>query len=513
MEDELQKYIEKLKETSLESKDTKKTISRIKDSLDHVIECYEAELKDGDITKEEILKEFIEEYKKDTQESPNYQTNLSILFSKLDTSKQILKNAKTKKHEYETLLKLAKKLEKGNSEEPLYHSLNTQKELMTILRVGVRASKKGVLKGIKQDDIISIVSNLKKDAEKQIREKMQPSLEGMIYFLNEYGYIDEYIKNTDDLYEKIGLSGLKAVKRNPLPSKEYDTNNLAEKEDLGIIDYFKKEQLDKLEPSELMLLELFWKAKYFNARMEISEAMSVIEHLDLWPMLLNKDKEEINNIDDKQIESALKRDMALTYLLRNKAVISPKLEEKYIKFLEKNNMTSKGTTYDDIEKYCEEYKGIIQLTNDIALSECVVVDKLLKGEMGVKKWGYIDNSKFTDIEENEIDKFIIAIEHPNFRGPLLISVEKEYLDMFLEQNSNLVEGKNAKYLEYKENIDEKYSYIMANLWLPNSTYFKKYVAEKYQENPDSQLYTKLATDFANCKKIKTNKKVEQDLDR
>lgn len=512
MEKDLQEYIEKLKERTLDTKDLKKAILRIKTSLDDLSECCEADLRDGDITKEQILKDFLDEYKKDTIEPSEYQTVLTLLSSEYEGCKKILKLAKGNKKEYFDLINYAKKYEKDNSTEKLYHTINSQGELNTLARIALRSSKKvNIMKNptqnipITHEDILTAISNIKNTVEKQIRRHMQPSLEGMMYFLDNFGYLDEIITKTDELFDETGLSELKAVKRNPIPSKEYDIHNARESEDMGIIDFFKKENIENLSPNELMLLELFWKTKYFNARLDISEALSVIDYLDLWPMLLEEDKSAIENIDDDKLNIALKRDLALTYLIRNKNSITPELEQRYVKFLEDNGMTQKGTTYEEIETQSKELEGALSISNDLVLGECVIVDKLLNGQLGETNWGTMDNSEFDDADEHDENKVIIAINHPNFRGPLLIAMSKEHITSFVNEKNTGTKLKKLKFPKYKCKISEEYSHIMSNLLLPTSPYFKKYVTEKYVQNPESPLYEQLATEFAGAKKIKTPK--------
>ena len=65
--------------------------------------------------------------------------------------------------------------------------------------------------------------------------------------------------------------------------------------------------------------------------------------------------------------------------------------------------------------------------------------------------------------------------------------------------------------KYKEKLDENYDVAMSNMLLPISTYFKKIVDKKYQENPSSPLISHLALKFAGSKKVKGAKiKVERE---
>lgn len=521
MEKDLQEYIEKLKKNTIGTKDLKKSILRVKTILDNLFENCEADLRDGDTTKEELLKDFLEQYKKEITDPVEYQTVLALLSSEYECCKKILKMSKINKHEFFKLINEAKKCEKDNYTDKLYHSINSQTELMTLMRIAMRSSKKMNTfrnpsqsnPSVTQEDILKAISNIKNQVEIQIRNYMQPSLEGMMHFLDEYGYLDEILSETDELFDETGLSELKPAKRNPLPSKEYDINNARESEDLGIIDIFKKENVDNLSPNELIILELFWKTKYFNARLDISEALSTIDYLDLWPMLLNEDKSAIENIDDEKLNIALKRDLALTYLIKCKHSITPELEQKYVKFLEDNGMTQKGTTYEEIEKQSQELEGALKISNDLVLEECVVVDKLLNGELGEHSWGIVDNPDSYIEEEHDPNQVVLGINHPSFRGPLLIAMNTEHLAAFINEKNSNPRSKKIKYPKYKGRIDGTYSNIMSILLLPTSPYFKKYISEKYEQNPESPLYEQLAVDFAGNKKIKPSKNQQGDSGR
>lgn len=512
IEQDLFDYIEKLKKNSINEKQLKTVILRIKKSLDSVLDGYKLDLEDGDISKEQLLADYLEQYKKDTSLPPDYQVVLTTLSTDIDACKRILQLAKKNRFKFDILMKQAKQKEHETPGEPLYHSINLNEETLNVLRIALRSAKSiaaektkqasGGSISLKQEDILKAVASIKNNVSAQIKEHITPTLLEMACFLDEFGYLDENIAKANTALDKVGLSELKHVKRNPIPDEVYDGNgnklNIQDNEDLGVIDFLKKENLEKLHPNDLLVLDLCWKMQYFNARLEISQAMSAIEFLDLWPTLLEKDESAIENIDDGLLNVALKRDLALTYLIRNKKLLTPELEKRYTKFLESNGMSQKGTTFEEIENQSKSIEDSFRITDDLLLSGSVVLEKLISGELETKNWGTVDSKIFDDWEESDNDKLLFGIEMPSLRGLLLLSINEKHMTNFLK-----TKGTNFKrFPKYKGIIDEDYTPITSTLPLPTSTYFKKFVIEKYEQNPTSPLYEQLATNFAGGKKIK-----------
>ena len=139
------------------------------------------------------------------------------------------------------------------------------------------------------------------------------------------------------------------------------------------------------------------------------------------------------------------------------------------------------------------------------LEECIIVDKLLNGELGENSWGIVENPDYYPEEESNPNRVVLGINHPSFRGPLLIAMDTEHLASFINEKNSNPKSKKIKFPKYKGKIDETYSNIMSNILLPTSPYFKKYISEKYAQNPESSLYEQLAVDFVGNKKIKPSK--------
>lgn len=517
MEKELQDYIENLKSRSMDTKGVRKAILTIKKSLDDLFDCCEEEIADGEITKKQLVEEFLEEYKKELVEPENYQARLTYLLSQYESCKKLLKLGHKDRGGFQAYINEAKRREVSNPKESLYNSINMKEQIITTLRYAMRdikhekkAKRRENPDTVTFEEMMEKLYEMRGNIEEELKDKMIPSIQKRIFFLEEYGYIDDYIDETNNALKNVGLPGIVQVKRNPFPDVEYDRDgnirNTEEFEDMGVIDVFDKANLRKYSPEDLLVLELFWKSQYFTERLEVSEALAAIEFLDLWPMIMEEDASAIEGIDDTLLSNALKRDLALTYLMRNKDALTPEIEEKYLKFLKENGMAQTTTTMEEIQAQAEEFDSIFSIANDIALGECVVIDKLKNKEIDAKQWGTVEPEKFEDADPVH-EKLIVAMEMSAFRGPLIISLNEESLTGFMAKKDGLSREPQLKLPKYKGLIDNEYSKAMASLFLPTSVYFKKYVSEKYAEKPETPLYAQLAVDFAGAKKIKPGKKV------
>lgn len=520
MEKELEAYIEKLKSHTFETEETKKAILKIKKCLDKEFDCYELDLADGDITKQEIVAIFLQEYEENKEnEEDDFQSTVTILFSKYEACKKIIKMGRKNRSELNALINIAKQKEE-NKKDTLYDTICMDEEMETCLRGAIRGIKelkkiqgKKEREEVTSEEILDRIFQIKQETGEELKTKLIHSLQKRICFLENYGYMDEYIQEANTSLENAGLSGIKQVKRNPFLDGLYDGKgniiNQKEIEDMGVIDMFETENLEKLSPQELFIMEAFWKSKYFLARLELFEGLSTINFLNIWPMIMDENSSVIENIDDKKIVIALKRDLALTYLVQNREAITPELEQRYIRFLQKNGMAQTETTMEEIDKQSKELKEISKIANDIALGECVLVDKLLNKELEVQNWGTVDESEFEDSDPNT-EKIIIAMDKQSFRGPLAFSIDENSINEFLKKKNRNDKQQSVKLPKYKGKLDESYSKVMASLFLPTSVYFKKYINGRYQENPNSTLLTKLALDFAGGKRIK-EKKLDREI--
>ncbi len=518
MEKELYEYLQNLKESNIDTREIKKGILRIKKYLDDVFDCLKLDLEDGDITKKEIVDDFLEIYRKESKEASSFDTRIFFLFSQYDGCKKILKAArKNNNGDLNCLINQAKRDENENSKEMIYNKVNINEEINMILRLAIRSTRNEKKAKGKKDsndatfqEIMEKVHFLKESASKEIKKELISSIQQRVYFLNEYGYIDEYIAENNESLKAAGLEGIALVKRNPFPDKEYDKYgnivNTEEFEDMGVIDFFDEEHLDKLSPEELFALELFWKSKYHVENLEIAEAISAIELLDLWPTIMEKDEKALDDIDEEKLKLVPKRDLAFSYLLQNKAQLTPELEDRYIKFLEKNNLKQEGTTKEEIMNLSDSLENVFNIANSLLLQQCILFDKLINKEIEVKDWGIVENSEFEDLDNN--DRLIIAVEMDAFRGTLLLAMKSKDFYKFLGEQRPKEKPENLKLKKYKGVLDSNYSKAMATLLLPTSVYFKKYVNEKYKENPSSSLYKQLAVNFAGGKKIKEKERDE-----
>lgn len=519
MEKELQEYIEKMKEHTLDTKDIKKAILRIKRVLESNFECCKEEIESGELSREEILVDYLKEYEKESIEEPDFQMRLTYLMSQYEACRQIIKSSRKNKFELNSYINTAKRMEKEYPNEQLYNTINEKEELITVLRIAIRNAKVDKLKKnqnyneISTEEILEKIFEVKSVLDNEIKDRLVKSLNKKVRFLDEYDYIEDYIEENNEALRDSGLPGIQVQRLNPIADIEYDEErNLVKREefeDMGVVDFFRISNLKEKSVDELFVLELAWKQKYLTEKLEMAEAFSTIEFLNLWPMILNEDDSAIENIDEKDIKSALKRDLALTYLIKQKEGLSPELEEKYLEFLKKNNMVQKNTTMEEIYSQTKLLKNTYWTANDLMLGESVLLDKLRKKEINVKNWGIIEDVEFDGLDTSE-DKMVIGLEMPEFRGPLLLRVDKGVFADFLETKERSQYCSKIKLPKFREYMNEDYSKALATLFLPTSIYFKKYVSERYEKNPTSPLYSKLAIDFADAKKIKVTKKPQKE---
>ena len=214
--------------------------------------------------------------------------------------------------------------------------------------------------------------------------------------------------------------------------------------------------MEKLSPEELLLIDTFWRGQYLKERLEISKAMATIGYLDLWPAMIGDSEKFIDKLDDGAIANALKRDLALTYLCKSRTVITPKIRRQYIKFLDANDINSeveldkelatavksslesnitlrmkmqysrflkdigmvkKDKIEVELANSKHEIDNLITSSRDLSWQQCIVINKLKDKDFSVKNWG--------TVKDKDDDKMIkIMIEAQNFRGPLIISMEK-----------------------------------------------------------------------------------------
>lgn len=520
MEENFKKIIEELKNEKMDTQKAKEYICIIKRFLDKFINNCE-----GELSKEECLEQFLEYYNSELKTNPNETNKIVFELSQYNSYKELLKLYKSNKSKFKKVVTTAKEKEKTSSKEALFNTLNSENQLIISMRDIFRMFPK-----LSKKELVLLIQKRKSQTSEYLKSKIINSIQRSVGFLNEYGILDSYIEEANEEFEKLNLEGLKLKKYYCLPDEigdgkgnfiKYDENGKLCKydengkivndgddldkyeEDIGVIDTFDEDYLKKLSVEDLFMMDTFWKSKYWQERIEMSKAMASIKFLDLWPTILNKGEEAIEQLDDVALSNALKRDLALTYLCRNNKNVTLKIKRQYSKFLKESNMSKRGKIEDEINEETEELNNLTSTANDIALEECFIISKLKTKDFNVKDWGVIEFEKAKS-DDNEEKIVVFAIENPNFRGTLIMSVPEIFLKDFLNtEDIKLPKFKNT------DKIDEDYSNIMAKLYLPVNNYFKKYIAKKYQEDPSSELIASLAGKKA--KKTLTEKKEDLSL--
>lgn len=537
MEENFEKIFEQLKEQDLNPETTRKYILRIKEMISDIKENYEEELSD-----EEIKEVFDSEYKEDIKTKCE-SADIYVALRKYYTCKKILSLYNGNNNEYKRKMNIAKRLEEKSSKEEIPLNFDYEKDSISALRGILRRKSFRINAGRSEIDLIKEEERTNLE---EVRKIMINSLQKNISYLEKIGVIDEHIEKVNKSLENLDLSELKYIKRNPLtddnveivpdgillPIEDENGNKIEylkenrvvkeEDEDIGVIDSFETENLEKLSVDDLLLLNIFWEAKAIDARLELSKAKTTVDHLGIWDEIIKGNEEKIKNLDANDIMVGLKKDLALTYLSRTGAELTDNMVEKYFNFLygsegnkEENKKTSKVQAIKDkkvkkeqieskrkqmdkdLENIQDEVYSFRYKLADIMTLQCVIIEKLKDKDFKSKiKWGIIEEKEdFNNIQDK--DDVVVAIENSNFRGPLIMSVPKATIQAFFEKDE-------IDLPVFKNELNSEYTGIMAKMYLPKSKYFEKEAKKKYKENPSSSLNASLVG-----KKVKKGKNIER----
>jgi len=493
MKEQFEKYIEELKLENADSVRIKEYILRIKTKLDEFISnC------DGELTKEECLEQFIEEYYNNLIYDKNELLGRIFPFLLQYISyKEILNIYKSNKSKFKKVLDEAKKREKMSKGDRITISLDGEEQIIKSLMAIIRENP-----DYKEKEILSRIQIWKSNISGKLKDSLIKSIRSNIAFLEEFGILDTYINEANDNFEKLDLDELKVVKRNPIADEygdgkgnrivyneekkcyiKYDDNGniIRDGEDLtkydedpGVIDMFDEEYLKRLSPEDLLMLDMFWRGKFLQERMEITKAMSTIRDLDLWNTIINGEAEEITKIDDSIILETLKTYYGQKYEYDNPENEQEKKSKKGF-FKRKFDKSEEQQTKNIIDS--RELEILTNTLRDLVSEECIIISKLKAKDFSIRGWGTLDN----DMTDASSEETIFVIDNANFRGPVILSVPTEELKRFFGDE-------NIKFPVYKGigKIDFITSSIMEKLYLPASNYFKRKTMEKYKKNPNSK---------------------------
>lgn len=478
LENDFKKELDEIISGSLDSKKTKKDILRIKKLLNSLVEnCKE------EATKEELLQEFIDAYKSELKTTKNIEEAYGLILQHR-AYKELLNRYRRNKGSFDKVIIEAKKREKANNKEDIPIIRNLDECMVGAVR---RLLRKGNIKSEKM--LVDSISILKSKIDQTVKKNLITEIQEDLAFLNEYGFLDEYINSSNEMLRELGLEKLKYLKRNPIPDEKYDSdgNLIKDDEDIGVWDSFDTEYLEKLTIEQLTRMASFYKEKYMEARIAISEAMTVVDFLDLWDDMLEERNSTIENLDEDSVKNGLKNFEALAALFKfiNNTEITEGIEKQYSMFLEKNGIRQKRTIKEEFKEKKAELENIRAAATDIVFSQCLSIYQLYSKDIKVKSWGVLKQDKRTQ----EIDDAIsIVIEDSDFRVPYIIVLPKNILfnDLGIQDESELPELKNP------DRIDEQFVKTIENLYLPTNVFYKKTVGEYYTKNPYSKLIASLA---------------------
>lgn len=335
-------------------------------------------------------------------------------------------------------------------------------------------------------------------AVEKVKGIMIDAIHDVVLMLEEYGFIDEYIDESNFQLEQLGLGGVQYKKRNPIADEQYQVEydekgkvkfdkkgNVIKKkvkdaEDIGVIDALSKENLEKLSLEDLILMLAFWECKYLDERMRVSKAMATIKTLGLWDDVLEGNEQDLQRLEDVKIKGALKKDLALSYLCGEKLVITDKMRKQYQRFLEEEGMFSGVQLEEELETTQPEAMNLRMATRDIATLEYLIMYLLQVQELKPEVWGVLKED-----ETVEDEGVTVAVESRTFRGPLLMSISKQALQGLLR-----TDGSN--YPVYPKELDKTYCDIMSKIYIPSNKFFNNLVKNAFKENPESKFLANLA---------------------
>lgn len=475
MEENFKNVIEDIKKSTIDPKETKRYILIIKRVFRKAFENCENEFSES-----QILQMCLEEYKKDLE----FRGNSERIFNDMlvyTAYKKLLNLYKSNKAKFDQILKEAKKREQEEVRKPLTANIDSKESMVSALRHVLRVfnpkNEKGLIESIKTE---------KNGVSKVIKSEMIKTIQACVGTLEEYGFIDQYIKESNQELEQLGLSEAEFLKRNPVADEYYAENGEIIKvvENIGVLDVFSTDNLNSITLEDLELMTAFYESKYLEERFGLSKAMSVIKTLDLWDEIFYEDDKAILELDNEKVTNALKKDLAITYLCKNGVKVTSKIKRQYKKFIKENDMNSDIELEEEITEAIPEIANLSNATKDIGVLECLIIYHLKEKDMKVKKWGEVkDSENLIDVPEIE-DLTTIAIENQNFRGQLLMGLPKRILKTFLE-------SEQLDLPEYKGKIDSTYSRIMSRLYVPTNVFFFEKVKKAYEENSESEFLANL----------------------
>lgn len=470
MEKNFKEIIENVKKSTVDAEETKKYILLIKQLI-------EKGYKNPEEDNMDILQQYLEDYEKELEFRGNAQT---IYYKMLmyEAYRRLLVDSKGNKSNFNSVIKEARQAEEKDNISSVTIGADVRQAMVSAVRYIIRKRKI-----TKEQQIFEAIKEEKAIFAEEIRKRMVNLIRTSVISLEEYGAIDAYIEGSNEELAQLGLQELQYVKRNPMPDEQYDENGqlVSDVEDIGVLDAFSEEILMEMQLEDLGLMTAFWESKYLEQRLGISKAMTVIRELDLWGTILEEDDDAIRNLDNKRVNAALKKDLALTYLCKTDCEITSKMKRQYRRFLEEEDLSYDIQLDEAVQQMSPEISNLEAMAKDVAILECLILHQLRSKDIKVKKWGVIQDQG----QETQQEGIAIAIENKNFRGPLTMEVPKYILRDFLH-------GSEKDFPIYDKQLDPTYSSIMSKLYLPANKFFNNTVKKAYKENPSSPLLADLA---------------------
>ncbi len=415
---------------------------------------------EGEMTNKEVIQEFLEFYKNENQADPKLQSKY-FLFLQYKGLKKLLEIIEDP-NQFKKLWNEALEKENNASQENLKIDVDLEKEIISTLRQFIRENNK---KNPTYKEISDYLKENKSKLGRSTKDTFIQSIQKSISYLNEFGFLDEYIKMYNDKAKELGLEGLELVKQNPIPDEQYQDGKLVkDTEDIGVLDAYSSENLERLSLETLCIMDYYWKSRYYKEMQLMSIVMQIIDENNLWDELCIKDSNKINELDSEHLKKLITKFLITRKIALNNVEVTPELEEEYRKFLIDNGLQV-SSLRDDVKDKEDEIKNNEMIRNQVAILEIINIIKLLQKDMNVKKYGILKDDQ--DSEDNHLT---LAIEFSDFRGVMLVDICQQDLENFMR-----LAKKTGKLPEYDN--DDGYIELTSIICMLENRYYKNKIKD------------------------------------
>lgn len=307
----------------------------------------------------------------------------------------------------------------------------------SLLKKSLRFAKSSLLENQKEDNIRILMSAK--------------------HFLEQYDILESLVLKYNKQLKSLWLEDL---------SYSMDSKNL----DMGVNNLLSKENLQKMAPEELAILNMFWQNKYAKELLNIGFAHFAFRQLDLFDKL----SDETIKIDDKTIKNLILKYNILEKI--SEQIYNCKIHGKDYHYII-DNLSDEYKTYfssvfpnltNDLNDDIMQCINPILVTKNIYsikanLMSATIVN--LIGNKKLKNWGYINDNEID--KQNTIkskSKFIlIGIDYPGLNRPVCVHIDRNQLqDIFINSNQEYL----IPIYEGDEDFNINFEHLKTHIVLP-----------------------------------------------